>query len=620
PVFEGALFGVSVTVTNPTETETVNEVNVEIDLPTGIARLFGAQVSTGGICTSTNCVGGQNINWAVGSLGPGESRVVSIEASAAAGLAGSSLTFDARVTASNANSANAQATADVTAARTFNLRMVENANPVGSGQSLTYTLHYANGSNSTINNVELTLTTPTADTTVTDAGGGSESGGVITWDLGTLNPGEGGTQQAIVTVDAAVGEQVRTQAVIFDTDDPLDQTRATVQTPVGESPLVAFLEVNQDPARQNELGNLSVTVTNPSTLDTRNEVTVQLHLPQGIARLFAPQISTGGICTSTSCVGGQDINWAVGSLGPGESRVVSIEPTVLGGVENGALIDYEVDVRVNSATAVQQTAVLAGGVAAVRGDRTFNLRVVENANPVGSGQSLTYTLHYANGSDSTINNVELTLTTPTADTTVTNSGGGSESGGVITWDLGTLNPGEGGTQQAVVTVDAAVGEQVRTHAVIFDTDDSLDQTRATVQTPVGESTLTTTLLSTADSVPAGQGFTITVTVQNVSATVTENEVVAQLQLSPGIARVFGADISGGGACSSTNCVAGQTITWDVGSLTPGQSTAMDLEVDFTVAGVDPGFILYFESETTVGDSPPEPRVVAATTVAVEPAP
>jgi len=234
PIVEGELFRVSVTVTNPTTTETVNGVEVQVPTPQGLTNLSSARISSGGKCDPGGCFAGQNVTWLIGDLAPGESRVVSFNPIAAAGSAGTPISFTASATSTNSKSANGQAAVEVVVARAFNLRMVESANPVAVGQALTYTLHYANQSNSTINNVELMLATPTDGSSVTDAGGGTNAQGEISWNLGSLDPGEGGIRTAVVTVNAAQGEQLRAEALVFDVSDPNEQTRATVQTPVGK--------------------------------------------------------------------------------------------------------------------------------------------------------------------------------------------------------------------------------------------------------------------------------------------------------------------------------------------------------------------------------------------------
>jgi len=176
PIVEGELFRVSVTVTNPTTTETVNGVEVQVPTPQGLTNLSSARISSGGKCDPGGCFAGQNVTWLIGDLAPGESRVVSFNPIAAAGSAGTPISFTASATSTNSKSANGQAAVEVVVARAFNLRMVESANPVAVGQALTYTLHYANQSNSTINNVELMLTTQTDGSTVTDTDKASNFG------------------------------------------------------------------------------------------------------------------------------------------------------------------------------------------------------------------------------------------------------------------------------------------------------------------------------------------------------------------------------------------------------------------------------------------------------------
>jgi hypothetical protein len=246
--------------------------------------------------------------------------------------------------------------------------MVESANPVATDESLTYTLHYANQSNSTISNATLMLTTPSG-TTVTDTGGGTDAQGVITWDLGTLGSGEGGTRSATVTVNAATGQQLRAEAVVFDTGDPAEQSRATAQTPVGASPLIALVEVNPDPGRQNEATDVTVTVTNPSTSTTVNDIAVHVRVPQGVNNVPTTAISSGATCgNSGACAPGTNIVWQIGDLAPEESRMVSLTPTIANATVDGSVISYQADVRedaLTSATAVEQTAVLGGNTVRV---------------------------------------------------------------------------------------------------------------------------------------------------------------------------------------------------------------------------------------------------------------
>jgi hypothetical protein len=165
-----------------------------------------------------------------------------------------------------------------------------------------------------------------------------------------------------VTVNAATGQQIRAEAVVFDTGDPTEESRATAQTPVGDSPLIALVEVNPDPGRQNEVTDVTVTVTNPSASTTRNNIAVHVRVPQGVDDVLTTSISSGANCGNFNrCVVGSNIVWQIGDLAPGESRMVSLAPTIANATVEGSLISYQADVResaLTSATAIEQTAVL----------------------------------------------------------------------------------------------------------------------------------------------------------------------------------------------------------------------------------------------------------------------
>jgi hypothetical protein len=627
---------VSVTVTNPaTSGVTRNDVNIEIAVPVGVDAIGATTgISVGGTCNVSSCQAGRNIDWEVGDLAPGDSRTVWLEPVLADEIGdGAILSFVADVRANASTAASAEQQTAVLAsnamlvrgARALNLRVVESANPVAPGAAMTYTLHYANQSNTIIGNAQLRLITSTEEMTVDDAGGGTQGAGEVTWNLGELASGEGGTKQVVVTIGAAEGEQVRTQAVLVDLDDADEEVRATVQTPVGDSPLLAFVEMNPDPSRQDELTNVSITVSNPNSGTIRSDVKVQVAVPRGVDPIGAANnISAGGTCNVSSCAPGRNITWQLGDLGPGESRVVSLEPIIALDADDGSIIFFEADVRENAATtasAEQQTTILAGAAMMVRGNRALNLRVVESANPVAPGASMTYTLHYANDSNSAIDDVQLTLITPTGATTVTDAGGGNQSGGEVTWALGGLSAGETGSEQVVVTVNAAAGQQIKTQAVIVDLGDPDEETRATVQTPVSEGNLATTVTASSDPVEPGAPVRITVTVANTSVTTTEGPIILELQVPQGLSSVPSGSISAGGTCNVSSCAPGRTITWDIGNLTPGESTAQDIFIDATVlAAALPGTLIFFESQTLVDDTDLEQRVVAGTTVAVEAAP
>jgi uncharacterized repeat protein (TIGR01451 family) len=77
---------------------------------------------------------------------------------------------------------------------------------------------------------------------------------------------------------------------------------------------------------------------------------------------------------------------------------------------------------------------------------------------VASGANLTYTITYGNTGAAAANGVVIRDPVPAGTTFVSATGGGTESGGVVTWNIGTINPGvTGQTVSFTVNVTATSG-------------------------------------------------------------------------------------------------------------------------------------------------------------------
>jgi hypothetical protein len=175
-----------------------------------------------------------------------------------------------------------------------------------------------------------------------------------------------------------------------------------------------------------------------------------------------------------------------------------------------------------------------------------------------------------------------------------------------------------------VAVNAARGAQLRARAVVLDQSETSEQTRATVQTPVDNGTLVTTVTASADPVQPGDLVRVSVIVTNTSPSVTENNLQVKVQIPRWTTYIAAARISAGGTCTDFSyCNVGDTVRWlTIPSLGPGESTVQDLLwLDPIVhASAPPGFLMFYETQTLIGDEAADQRVVAGTTIAVEPAP
>lgn len=86
---------------------------------------------------------------------------------------------------------------------------------------------------------------------------------------------------------------------------------------------------------------------------------------------------------------------------------------------------------------------------------------VANPSPVPSGSQLVYTITYGNTGTANVSNVVIKDTVPTGTTFVSATNGGTLSGGVVTFNIGTLTAGT--TNQTVsftVNVTASSGSSV----------------------------------------------------------------------------------------------------------------------------------------------------------------
>jgi uncharacterized repeat protein (TIGR01451 family) len=202
--------------------------------------------------------------------------------------------------------------------------------------------------------------------------------------------------------------------------------------------------------------------------------------------------------------------------------------------------------------------------------------------PIIVGQQATFPLDYAVPATS-INgatNVVLTADVPSGTSFVSASDGGTESGGVITWNLADLSPGESGQ----VTFVLNVAPDPSLTSLTIDSEITCDEgvtEQASNTCPVGQPPLPVLELEVncpAAPIVAGQQaiFPLDYAVPATSISGATNVVLAA-DMPPGTTFVSASD---GGTESSG------VITWNLADLSPGESG----QVTF-ILSIDPGFAL-----------------------------
>ena len=118
----------------------------------------------------------------------------------------------------------------------LDLNKVDNlgGNCVQSGSNITYTLSFTNMNQTGVTGVTLTDQLPTNVSFVSCTGGGNHVGGVVSWTIGNLAPGAGGSFDLVVTVNEPPNGTVVNNSTISSAET--GQSSATITTGVCQGP------------------------------------------------------------------------------------------------------------------------------------------------------------------------------------------------------------------------------------------------------------------------------------------------------------------------------------------------------------------------------------------------
>jgi uncharacterized repeat protein (TIGR01451 family) len=586
PPAPGELIQVVLTVANGSPGPLSN-VALTLVVPSGLAS-FGVGLTEGGNCqNSVTCDPGETLSWTFPTLATGTGVSVSFPALVRADAqAGMEVRFDPHVTATGASTATAPRSIIVVAARALDLALDEDRDPAAPGDALTYRLTFGNRGAALESDAMLTFPLPPGTSMVGTSDDAMVEDGVVTWPVGTLSPGQGGTRSVTVTVDEAVprGQVIVAQATIA---SGADTTRATAATRVETGlPVTLGMEINPDPLRSAELFQTVLSIGNEGLVN--DTAKLFLRVPAGL-NAFGVGLTDGGNCENTvTCDPSERVAWQFDAVPPGAGRSVSFPAIVANSAPNGAVIPFEVLLSESTGRVrrLRRSALVQS--------RGLDLSLDEDRDPVGPGDALTYTMTFGNRGATLATNTELTLPLPAGATFVNASDGGVVADGVVTWPIGTLMPGQGGTRSLTVTVDdaAVLGEVINAQATVGAAGVGTDQTRATAVTRV------------ETGVPVRLGIEINPEpvraaelIQAVLSLGNEGLVNTQAKLSlrvPAGLNPFGVGLTdGGGNCENTvTCDPSERVAWQFDAVPPGAGRSVSFPA--IVANVPNGSVIPFE--------------------------
>jgi len=465
------------------------------------------------------------------------------------------------------------------------------------GGLLTYTIVVTAGGLVSATGVVITDALP-ANTTYVSCGPSpcGQSGGVVSWTLGTLNIGESRTVTLVVQVNSPLpdGTQIVNTAVVTSNEGITDTD--TVTTVVGSLPILnltkSSVDLNGAPLRPGDVLSYVIAVVNTGNAVATN-VTVSDAVPANTT--YVPGSIGGG--DSNSAAGLPTLIWTINSLAPNAPVTLTFAVTIHLPLTNGLVLTNTAVVTSSEAPTPTQ------GTVTNTVTSSHNLAIRKSAQPVPAqpGGLLTYTLAFTVTGDEPVYGLTLSDTTPAHTTFVTATpppalDPGAGNPGLVLWALGDFLPPASGVNQATGIVTLVVqlnsplisGTQIVNTALLSDT--SGQAVTDTVSTPVSSShALAVSKSATPSVVIAGQQLTYT-----VHYTITGNEPAPNVVLTDTLPASVTL-VSCAPACS----VSGGVLTWSLGMLNPITSGQVSVVV-LVNADVPTGALLL--NSAAVGDS------------------
>ncbi|MCZ6692102.1 MAG: hypothetical protein O7H41_21155 [Planctomycetota bacterium] len=345
------------------------------------------------------------------------------------------------------------------------LRLRKTSDPVSGsvvdpGQVITFTITATNVGTSTLTSVTITdvVDDNLDNVVVLDGGVYDEGSRTAAWGPFDLLPGDSVSvsfQATVTPVDIALGDcpngiQIFNTGVVESPDLPTPAETNTTQHCVNPAPVLTITKVvNPDVAKPGDTVSYAITVSNTGASPATN--TVLTDDPDETYIASISNISNAGVYD------GNIITWSLGTLNPSDVVVVTYDAT-LKDASTGLFLQGNTQVP-NTATVDSEETEPISDDALVIVPTAANLTIDKSGTPTTTspGGVVSYSITLGNDGDAPAFNV--TLTDDPDETWVASisniSDGGSYDGNLISWNIGTLNPGDTVTRTYDATMQAA---------------------------------------------------------------------------------------------------------------------------------------------------------------------
>jgi len=474
------------------------------------------------------------------------------------------------------------------------------------GQTVTYEIDYSNTGNQNATGVVITETVPN-DTTFSTTGSsvgwscsnGDIAGTTCSFNVGNFNVGATGSITFAVLVDnplpSGVDTITNTVSIADDGTNGVDQNladnQATETTPVIAAPEISITKTdgktNLDP---DELNTYTLTITNNGNQDATGVVITDT-LPLSLGYLTS---SDSGVFASPT------ITWPTITLAAGQTVTRTVDVVVA----DSAPIPAGLETIRNEASANDDGTNGADPIPAnnitedidtITGLPDLRITKTDNQTTATPNQLVIYNLNVQNTGNQNASGVIVTETVPVGSTFVASSStpgwvcaGGGIAGSTCTFSLGGLNGGSSAPLDFAVQTDTTISvpSLINTTTVADDGLGGIDatplnNTSTDTDNFLGNPDISVTKDDLLTIANPGQILPYTITVTNLGNVISTG--ISVIDTIPVQTNFVSASNSG------TYNPTGRTVSWNIPTLTPGQSVILTTNIqvnNLIPAGID----------------------------------
>lgn len=446
---------------------------------------------------------------------------------------------------------------------------VSNVIIVQAGGEILYTVSVFNGGPDAATNVTVTDALPVGTSFVSATNGGTFNAGTVTWVFPTIAAGQTEvlTVRVLVNLGVVEGTILTNKAQASSPNDPASpktSNNADVTVLKGIMPILGITKI-ADKSRVRLGDNITYTI---SVSNTGNAFATGVNI--------SDVLPTGTTFVSTDRGGTHSngtVSWSIGLLSPGQTLVIQLVVRVTGSFVGGEVISNIATVVSPSDPATPKNSTPSQVIVEeVKPEMAITKKA--NAPTVFAGELISYTIQVTNSGTAPATNVTVTDQLPTGTFFISADNSVTHNAGLVTWTLGTINPGVTRTINLVVQVGLTVpngtviinGVSVQSPSIAAPVLNAPDPDNEVTVVSLPE--LTVSKLAAAPKVNPGNDITYTITVSNLGTANATNVIVTDV-LPTGTTFV---------SASNGGVHANGTVTWTIASLPIGEQEDLVLVV------------------------------------------